>query len=319
MSEPISAPPAPDQHAAVRTELAGLTTEAIDPQLADLDLLDIPAMVRAMNAQNRQVPDVVDAVAPAIAMAVDEITRRLRSGGRLIYIGAGTSGRLGVLDASECPPTFGIDPSRVIGIIAGGESAVRNAVEGAEDDPEAGARDLDDIHVAPEDAVVGISASGRTPYVVGALTHAKARGAFTVGVACNANSRIGAAAHVAIDMAVGPEFLAGSTRLKAGSAQKAVLNMLSTLTMIRLGKTFGNVMVDLRATNKKLVARAERIVMAVTDADVAAAAQALERANGSVKEAIFTLLTGLPPCEAAVTLARHHGHLRAALDEVHPS
>ena len=248
--------------------------------------------------------------------AVDEITARIRRGGRLIYIGAGTSGRLGILDASECPPTFGTEPWQVIGIIAGGDTAIRNAVEHVEDDAGAGAHDLDDVDVATGDVVVGISASGRTPYVFGAIMHAKARGAFTIGIACNANSRIGAAAHLAIDMVVGPEFLAGSTRLKAGSAQKIVLNMLSTLTMIRLGRTFGNVMVDLRATNEKLVARTERAVMAATGANAGAAAHAIKCANGSVKEAVFALLTGLSPSESAAALDRHDGHLRIALDAV---
>lgn len=314
MSESVPPSLAADPHAALRAELATLRTEQVDPRYADLDLLDTASLVHAMNTEYRAVADAIDAVSSSIAQAVDAITARLRSGGRLIYLGAGTSGRLGVLDASECPPTFGTEPSQVVGIIAGGDIAIRNAVEGAEDHPEAGARDLDRINVDSKDAVVGISASGRTPYVIGALTHAKARGALTVGLACNTDSRVGVAADIAIEIEVGTEFLAGSTRLKAGSAQKAVLNMLSTLSMIRLGKTFGNVMVDLRASNQKLVARSERTVMAVTGADPAAAACALESANGSVKDAIFALLTGLAPAEAAIILAQHDGHLRAALE-----
>lgn len=304
----------PSNGDSLRSELAQLSTETVDTSLNDLDLRSTPDLVATMAARDRAVPEAVAAITPAIAAAIDDIVDRMRVGGRLIYLGAGTSGRLGVLDASEVPPTFGTDRSLVIGIIAGGPTAITSAVEGAEDDEEAGARDLQAVGLRPMDVVVGLSASGRTPYVAGALSYANSVGALTIAVACNRGSRIGAVAKHPLEVVVGAEIVAGSTRLKAGTAQKLVLNMLSTLTMVRLGKTFGNVMVDLKVTNEKLRARAERTIMAVTDATGERSSAALIAADGSVKEAILAIRAGLEPGQARQLLAEHNGFLRAALD-----
>lgn len=309
MVDSDSAADAPALHAV----LAELSTERVNDRYADLDLLSTRDLVAAMNAEDSAVAPAVAENADAIATAVDGISERMLRGGRLIYIGAGTPGRLGVLDASEAPPTFGIDPSRIVGVIAGGPTALVTAVEGAEDDEEAGRRDVTDLDVGERDTLVGISASGRTPYVLAAVAEARGRGAFTVGVACNAASDLGAAAEVAIDVVVGPELLTGSTRLKAGTAQKMVLNMLSTLTMVRLGKTFGNLMVDLRASNEKLVARSERTVMLATGVDAPTASRTLAAVGGSVKAAILVHLAGLEPAAADELLAEHDGFLRRAL------
>jgi N-acetylmuramic acid 6-phosphate etherase len=295
-------------------ELATLTTESVDPRRGDLDELSTAELVRAMNAGDREVPDVVASQSAAIAAAVDGIVERMRRGGRLIYIGAGTAGRIGVLDASECPPTFGTDPSLVVGIIAGGPAAIQAAVESSEDDPQAAAGPLAGLGLQPVDTVVGISASGRTPYVVGGLDFARGVGAFTIAIASNAGSPIGALADVPIDVVVGPEFIAGSTRLKSGTAQKLVVNMLSTLTMVRLGKTYQGVMVDLQATNEKLHARSLRTVMMLTGSSAAAATSALEACRGSVKQAILVLRTGIPPEQAPALLDQAQGQLRVAID-----
>ncbi len=281
-------------------ELSALTTESADDTRGDLNLLSTEELVGAMNREDARVAQAVGERRTEIATAVDGIAARLRAGGRLIYQGAGTAGRIGVLDASECPPTFGTDPGLVVGIIAGGPAAIRTAVENAEDDQSAAVADLDAVHLTSADAVVGVSASGRTPYVVAGLRHARQLGALTVAVACNAESAIGQVAEVPIEVVVGPEFVAGSTRLKAGTAQKLVLNMLSTLTMVRLGKTYHGLMVDLRATNEKLRARSLRTVMAATGLGPGEASTALEQADGSVKLAILMLRTGL-----SVTAARH--------------
>jgi N-acetylmuramic acid 6-phosphate etherase len=234
-------------------------------------------------------------------------------GGRLVYAGAGTAGRLGVLDASECPPTFNTDPSEVVGLIAGGPSAMVKAVEGAEDSKELAAQDLDALGLTADDVVVGISASGRTPYAIGAVEHARGRGALTIGLSCNADSALAAAAEHGIEVVVGPELLTGSTRLKAGTAQKLVLNMLSTITMIRLGKTYGNLMVDVRASNEKLRARSRRIVALATGASDEEIEQALAATDGEVKNAILTILGGVDGPTAARLLEESEGHLRAAL------
>jgi N-acetylmuramic acid 6-phosphate etherase len=303
-----------DPRAELRAELSSLVTESVDPSLSDLDGLSTLSLVLAMNDQDRLVPDAVRSAAPRIAEAVDAISERMGAGGRLIYIGAGTSGRLGILDASECPPTFGTDPGLVVGLIAGGPTAIRSAVEHAEDDVEAGGRDLDDIGLTRRDTVVGISSSGRTPYVLGALARARAVGALTVSLSCNPGSRLSKLADIAIETVVGPEFLAGSTRMKSGTATKLVLNMLSTLTMVRLGKTFGNIMVDLHATNEKLAARSERMVMTLTGVSAPEARIALDEASGSVREAVLSLLAGVSSAEARELLIRHGGRLRAALD-----
>jgi N-acetylmuramic acid 6-phosphate etherase len=295
-------------------ELSSLTTESTDPDLGDLEELTTAELVSAMSAADSVVPGIVAGRAAAIADAVDGIVERMRRGGRLIYIGAGTAGRIGILDASECPPTFGTDPSLVIGLIAGGPVAIQAAVESSEDDAEAAGRQLAALVLKPEDTVVGISASGRTPYVVGGLDFARRAGALTIAIACNAASAISALADVAIEVVVGPEFIAGSTRLKSGTAQKLVVNMLSTLTMVRLGKTYRGVMVDLQATNEKLHARSMRTVMTLTGSSAAVAAAALEDCHGSVKQAILVLRTGVSPGDAPAVLERAQGQLRVAID-----
>lgn len=299
--------------AALIGELSGLSTEQADTARGDLDLLPTLDLVRAMNAEDQRVPDAVAAQADRIAEAVDGITERFRRGGRLIYLGAGTAGRVGVLDASECPPTFGTDPDMVVGLIAGGEAAIRNAVENAEDDDRAAAESLRALGVGADDTVVGISASGRTPYVLGGLAYAREAGAFTVAIAANADSAIGAAADVPIEVVVGPEFVTGSTRLKAGTAQKLVVNMLSTLSMIRLGKTYRGVMVDLQATNEKLRARSVRTLIQLTGAAQDDAVRALGEAGGSVKLALLMLFTGASAEAAAAALSSAGGVLRDAI------
>ncbi|MEW1908887.1 N-acetylmuramic acid 6-phosphate etherase [Kitasatospora sp. NPDC085895] len=298
----------------LRARLDTLATEAHRPELAGLDRLPTLEIAALMNGEDRTVPEAVGRRLPEIAAAVDAIAARLARGGRLVYAGAGTAGRIGVLDAAECPPTFGTDPELVVGLIAGGPEAVLNAVEGAEDDRGLAVADLDGIGLTADDAVIGVSASGRTPYAVAAVAHARARGALTVGLACTAGSELGAEAEHPIEVVVGPEVLTGSTRLKAGTAQKLVLNMVSTITMVRLGRTYGNLMVDLRATNEKLRARCRRIVALATGAAPEAADRALDAAGGEVKPAVLTLLTGLAPADAARLLAAHGGRLREALD-----
>lgn len=304
----------PDPAAALRAELATLTTEARNTDVADLAALGTADLVAAMNRMDAEVAAAVGRALPTLADCIDATAERMSSGGRLIYIGAGTPGRLGVLDASECPPTFGTDPGQVIGVIAGGEPALRVAVENAEDDRDAGAADLAALSIGARDTVVGISASGRTPYVLAAIDYARAHGAFTIGFSCNAASPLGSAADIALEIDVGPELLTGSTRLKAGTAQKLVLNMISTITMVRLGKTYKNLMVDLRATNRKLLARSERTVMAATGCGAAAASEALAESAGSVKLAILMLLVGLDATAAADLLGRSGGHLQRAVD-----
>jgi N-acetylmuramic acid 6-phosphate etherase len=301
---------------ALLAELSGLDTEASTTERGDLDLLDTAELVRRMNREDALVPEAVGARTAEIAAAVDGITERFRRGGRLIYIGAGTAGRIGVLDASECPPTFGTDPSMVVGLIAGGETAIRSAVENAEDDDEAAAASLRALHLSEQDTVVGISASGRTPYVVGGLRFAAGVGALTVAIASNADSAIGAAADIAIEVVTGPEFISGSTRLKSGTAQKLVVNMLTTLSMIKLGKTYRGVMVDLLATNEKLHARSIRTVSQLAGVDVDDASVALAAADGSVKLALLTLATGVTPEVAASALDDAGGILRDAIAEL---
>lgn len=292
--------------------LETLTTEAITDR-ADLGDLSTAELVAAMNAENQVVPDAIDAVADQIIRVIDEVAARMARGGRLIYLGAGTAGRMGVLDASEIPPTFGTDPGRVVAFIAGGPAAIRTAVEDAEDDLDAAADELAALGLGPDDSVVGISASGRSPYVVGGLRAARATGAFTVALSSNARSESGAVAEAAIEVVTGPEFVTGSTRLKAGTAQKLVLNMISTLVMVRLGKTYRGVMVDLKATNAKLRARSVRTLMAMTGADAAAAAAALAASEGSVKRAILCLAAGVDDPRARELLAAADGHLARAL------
>ncbi|MEU8881646.1 MULTISPECIES: N-acetylmuramic acid 6-phosphate etherase [Streptomyces] len=297
----------------LRAQLATLTTEAFRPELAEIDRLSTLEIARTMNGEDQSVPAAVARELPAIAAAIDATAERMARGGRLLYLGAGTAGRLGVLDASECPPTFNTDPSQVVGLIAGGPSAMIQAVEGAEDSKELAAADLDALGVGPDDTVVGISASGRTPYAIGAVEHARTLGALTIGLSCNTDSALAAAAEHGIEVVPGPELLTGSTRLKAGTAQKLVLNMISTITMIRLGKTYGNLMVDVRASNEKLRARSRRIVALATGAPDEQIEAALTAAEGEVKNAILIILADVDAATAAQRLRDSHGHLRAAL------
>ncbi len=300
-------------------ELDTLTTESIISDREDLDALPTRDLVAAMNADDLRVPQAIAESLDDIARAVDAIVERMRRGGRLIYVGAGTAGRIGILDASECPPTFGTPPELVVGLIAGGPTAIHTAVEGAEDDPKGAADDFERLGVGADDVVVGISASGRTLYVCGALEMAHARGALTIALAANANSAIGRIADIAIETVVGPEFISGSTRLKSGTAQKLVVNMLSTLTMIKLGKTYRGVMVDLQATNDKLRARSIRTVALVADCDYAKAEAALDAVGGSVKRAILTVMTGIDPARTTTSLEEAGGLLRVAIEKNTPA
>jgi N-acetylmuramic acid 6-phosphate etherase len=300
-------------HRDLQAQLESLTTEAFRPELAEIDQLPTLDIARLMNGEDTTVPTAVARRLPEIAAAIDAIAERMARGGRLIYAGAGTAGRLGVLDASECPPTFNTDPDEVVGLIAGGPEAMVTSVEGAEDSAEFARADLDALSLTPADTVVGISASGRTPYAIAAVEHARGLGALTVGLSCNAGSALGAAAEHGIEVVVGPELVTGSTRLKAGTAQKLVLNMLSTITMIRLGKTYGNLMVDVRASNEKLRARSRRIVALATGAGDEEIERALAATDGEVKNAILTLLAGVDGPTAARLLEESGGHLRAAL------
>jgi N-acetylmuramic acid 6-phosphate etherase len=296
-----------------KPDLTSLTTEARNPRTEDLDAMSTIDLVTAMNEEDRGVADAVREVLPRIAEAVDAIEEHLRKGGRLVYCGAGSSGRLGVLDAAECAPTFSAAPERVIGLIAGGAAAMQRAVEGAEDSEALGASDLAAIDLGHKDVVVGIAASGRTPYVVGALRHAKSVGAMTIAVVCNRDSPVAAAATIPIEMATGPEVLTGSTRLKAGTATKMVLNMLSTGAFVRLNKTFGNLMVDLQATNQKLIARSIRIVAQAANCETATAERTLAQCDGEVKVAIVVLRHHVDPPTARTLLLTHDGSVRRAL------
>lgn len=296
-----------------RVDLSDLTTEASNPRSCDLDAMSTLDMVTAINDEDRQVADAVRAALPSIAVAVDAVAQRMHKGGRLVYIGAGTSGRLGVLDAVECPPTFSCDPSQVVGLIAGGERAFLKAVEGAEDDPHLAAVELAAMNLGPNDSVVGIAASGRTPYVVGALQHARSVGALAIAVTMNRGSPIGSAAEIVIEAVTGPELLTGSTRLKAGTATKMVLNMLSTGAFVRLNKVYGNLMVDVQATNEKLRARSVGIVAQACRCKLEHAAQLLQDADGEVKAAIVAECKSVPPHVARTLLFTHDGSVRRAL------
>ncbi|MGV9375395.1 N-acetylmuramic acid 6-phosphate etherase [Nonomuraea sp. NPDC003707] len=286
--------------------LPELSTEQSDPRYSQIDRLPTEQIARLMNQADAAVPAAVAVVIPAISAAVDAISARMAEGGRLLYVGAGTSGRLAVLDASECPPTFGTDPSLVQGIIAGGPEALTRSVEGAEDDAEAGASALKDLEVGPLDSVVGVSASGRAPFVLGALAEAASRGALTVGLSCNDGAPLSAAAEHAIEVVVGPEVVTGSTRLKAGTAQKLVLNMISTISMVKLGRTYGNKMIEMSAMNNKLAGRALRMVSDITGADLETAETALDAAGGQAKIAVLMIQHGLD-AEGARALLESHG------------
>jgi N-acetylmuramic acid 6-phosphate etherase len=297
------------------TPLSALTTEVINAALTNIDLLDTETRLRLMNAEDALVAAAVEREIPQIARAVQRVAASFRAGGRLLYIGAGTSGRLGVLDAVECPPTFGVSPQLVQGLIAGGLGAMFQAVEGAEDDPELGAAAIIEADVNERDTVVGISASGQAPFVLGALRQAVKRGAATIALTNNRPTEMEKIAALTIAPVVGPEILAGSTRLKSGTAQKMVLNMISTGAMIEIGKTYGNLMVDVQTTNRKLQARAVRIVCQVTGTTPERAEAALASAGGSAKIAIVLLQTGVTPDEARQRLAHAGGFLRKALAE----
>jgi N-acetylmuramic acid 6-phosphate etherase len=286
-------------------------TERRNPRTVDIDLADPLALVDLINAEDRAVPDAVASQREPIARAIVAIETAFRAGRRLLYVGAGTSGRLGVLDASECPPTFGTDPAMVVGIIAGGDHALRNPIEGAEDDPAAGAAAMDDTQVQAGDVVVGIAASGTTPFVRGALARAQQRGAVTALIACSEPpAAMRDVASICILPIVGPEVLTGSTRLKAGTATKLVCNMLTTGAMIRIGKSYGNLMVDMRASNVKLQDRAERIVSEVTGLSRDGSRDLLARADGRVKRAIVMHALGVDAATADARLAEAGGVIR---------
>lgn len=296
-------------------ELEHLVSEARNPETMQIDLMSTEQILAAMNAQDAKVAEAVKNELPQIAQAVDRIVDAFRKGGRLIYMGAGTSGRLGVLDASECPPTFGVPDTMVVGIIAGGDTALRFPIEGAEDDRGEGERDLIKVKVTADDVVVGIAVSGRTPYVIGALDYAKSIGAVTVSLTCNPNSPIANMADIAISPLVGPESLTGSTRLKSGTAQKLVLNMLTTASMIRIGKSYENLMVDVSVSNEKLAARAVRIITEVTGLPTNDAETYLGRSGNNVKLAILMALTGLERAPAEAALSNADGFLRRAVSD----
>ena len=300
---------------ALVSELEGLVSEARNPDTMQIDLLPTAAVLKAMNEEDKRVPLAVEKVIPNIAAAVERIVHAFRNGGRLIYMGAGTSGRLGILDASECPPTFSVPEGMVVGLIAGGLPAVARSVEGAEDDHEQGVADLESTGLTARDVVAGIAVSGRTPYVVGGLSHAKAQGASTIAISCNPDSAIARVADISIVPIVGPEVLTGSTRLKSGTAQKLVLNMLTTASMIRMGKSYENLMVDLTASNQKLVARAASIVMAAIGCSLEEARAYLARSGYDVKLAILIARTGLDVEAARAALERADGFLRRAIAE----
>ena len=293
--------------------LSTLITEQRNPNSMHVDSLSALEIVQLMNEEDKQVPLAIEKCLPQIAQAVERIVAVFQQGGRLVYIGAGTSGRLGVLDASECPPTFGVSPEMVKGIIAGGERALRHPIEGAEDSKAQAVVDLQTIQFSSKDVLVGIAASGRTPYVIGALEYAKSLGSVTVSISSNPNSAMAKIVDIAIDTVVGPEVLTGSSRLKSGTAQKLVLNMLTTASMILMGKCYQNLMVDVQASNEKLKTRAIRIVMQATDCDKALAEETLKLADQNAKLAIMMILSGLDRAQAEALLEKHQGKLQLAL------
>lgn len=295
-------------------DLTKLTTEQRNPKTMELDSFSPIEIARVMNEENTNVIKAIDEVLPQVASAIEWAGEALNAGGRIIYMGAGTSGRLGVLDAVECPPTFGVSYDTVVGLIAGGEGAFVKAAEGAEDNVEAGAADLAALELESRDIVIGIAASGRTPYVIGGLRYANEAGCRTVAIACNKDSAVGAEAQLAIEPVTGPEVLTGSTRLKAGTAQKLVLNMISTGSMVAAGKVYQNLMVDVKQSNEKLRVRAQNIVMMATECTREQAAEALEACHHHVKGAIAMLLLDCDATAAEAALDEAHGHVRAAVE-----
>lgn len=292
-----------------------LTTEQSNPHSDQIDSMNSLEIVQLMNAEDAKITAAVEKEAETIAAAIDLIANAFLKGGRLIYMGAGTSGRLGVLDASECPPTFNSPPELVVGLIAGGKPALTSAIEGAEDHPEFAIADLDEIGFHQNDVLVGIATSGRTPYVIAGLKYAQEQGAQTIAITCNQENQLAEIANLTICPIVGPEVITGSTRLKAGTVTKMVLNMLTTGAMVRIGKTYGNLMVDLRATNEKLVDRSIRILMAFTNLSREEAEPVLVSCNGELKTAIVHVMRGVSPKTARELLKQTQGHLRQVLEE----
>ncbi len=296
-------------------ELEKISTESQNKNTLDIDLLDAKGILEKINTEDQKVASVVNNIIPQIANAVDEIVQAFVNGGRLIYIGAGTSGRLGILDAVECPPTFSVSDKQIIGIIAGGDNAIKKAVEGAEDNELLAIEDLKAVRLSNKDVLVGIAASGRTPYVLSAMNFGKSVGATVVGISCSYNQKFDHANHINLCAVVGAEALTGSTRMKSGTAQKLILNMLSTASMIRSGKSYKNLMIDVNASNKKLYARAVRIVMQATECDFLSAKQALDKAKNNAKLATLMILTGKNVEQAKASLTKHHGFLRKAVEQ----
>ncbi|MGQ0287244.1 N-acetylmuramic acid 6-phosphate etherase [Pasteurellaceae bacterium 22721_9_1] len=294
--------------------LGQMITEQRNPASQQIDQLPTLEMVKIINNEDKQVPLAIEKCLPQIALAVEKIVQSFKQGGRLVYVGAGTSGRLGVLDASECPPTYGVPAEMVVGIIAGGERALRHPIEGAEDNIEQGKKDLQTIDFSEKDVLVGIAASGRTPYVIGALEYANQLGATTVAIASNPNSAMAQIAQIAIETLVGPEVLTGSSRMKSGTAQKLVLNMLTTASMILMGKCYQNLMVDVQASNEKLRARAIRIVMQATECSKEIAEHNLKIADNNAKLAIMMILSNTDKQSAMALLAENQGKLQLALN-----
>lgn len=297
----------------MKIDLTSMITESRNPASADIDSLPTLDMLRVINREDQTVALAVEKTLPQVAQVVDAVAQAFRLGGRLIYMGAGTSGRLGILDASECPPTFGTPAEQVVGLIAGGHKAILKAVENAEDNRELAVSDLNALNFNEKDVLVGIAASGRTPYVLGGMEYALSLGATVAAVSCNPDSEMSRLAGIAITPVVGPEVITGSSRMKAGTAQKLILNMITTGAMIRSGKVYGNLMADVEATNAKLVERQKRIVMAATECDRATAEQALAACDGHCKTAIVMILAQLSAGDAKALLAQHQGFIRDAL------
>lgn len=296
-------------------DLSKLSTEGRNPASMNLDEMSPGEILRLMNQEDRTVAEKVEAVLPEVEQVVRFCTAAFAEGGRLIYLGAGTSGRLGVLDAVECPPTFGVEPEMVVGLIAGGDAAFVKAVEGAEDSPALGEQDLKQIKLTNRDVVVGIAASGRTPYVKGGLQYAQQVGAKTAVIVCSKDASLACEAEIVIEAVVGPEVLTGSTRLKAGTATKLICNMISTASMIGIGKSYQNLMVDVKQSNEKLVKRAEHIVMTATECDSTRAKQVLEQTGGEVKTAIVSILLACDIATAREKLQQAKGHIRVAIKD----
>ncbi|WP_370597936.1 N-acetylmuramic acid 6-phosphate etherase [Morganella morganii] len=297
----------------MKIDLTSMITESRNPASADIDSLPTLDMLRVINREDQTVALAVEKTLPQVAQVVDAVAQAFRLGGRLVYMGAGTSGRLGILDASECPPTFGTPAEQVVGLIAGGHKAILKAVENAEDNRELAVSDLKALNFSEKDVLVGIAASGRTPYVLGGMEYALSLGATVAAVSCNPDSEMSRLAGIAITPVVGPEVITGSSRMKAGTAQKLILNMITSGAMIRSGKVYGNLMADVEATNAKLVERQKRIVMAATECDRATAEQALAACDGHCKTAIVMILAQLSAGDAKALLAQHQGFIRDAL------